>query len=419
MERCDDYKKENISDNKSKEIVEIENEIASQLPIDSLNKILPPESYIIGGAIRDIILKKSVKFSDLDVYVRCNQDEIVTTLNNLGYSETSKLPLKEKTYFFDEDSEYLYFDMDNRRVEVKFIGLARVEDLISLSDINLDCCAYDINEKCLIDKNIALSIKEKRLEFSNPELAKDDPFKVFSALKQIARFPDIEIPKETEEIIKSNIQKIYEYYVNNPNKRPKLKKLLCEINSKQVLNYFSDEQRIIFEGLEQKSSKLMVSSEYFSYGLNELSIEDFEKIQNFVKEKYGKRFDPLKLESRKVNSVILSKYEDGEIRSCCLFDGLRLYAIASSDIEDIFKMVENVIEHNRSIWTTISVDHKVLIKLSVSAGLQIEQNKEIIHKILSGQYPNYLNNTEFSEKDGYITFTRIGSGNPEQVLLRS
>lgn len=153
--------------------------------------------------------------------------------------------------------------------------------------------------------------------------------------------------------------------------------------------------------------------------MDELSLDNFEKIQNFVKEKYGKRFDPLKLESRKVNSVILSKYEDGGIRSCCLFDGLRLYAIASSDIEDIVRMVESVVEHNHSIWTTISASHKTLIKLSIGVGLQVEQNEEIIHRILSGQYSNYLNNTEFSEKSENVTFTRIGSGNPEQILLRS
>jgi tRNA nucleotidyltransferase/poly(A) polymerase len=406
-------------ENFSEEIMQIESRISAELPIDELSRILPSESYLIGGSIRDVILDKSVKHSDLDIYTRGSQADVIDLLVKAGYLEISEPSIQEKEYFFDEGGEYVYLYLDKKRVEIRFIGNVRINELISQSDINLNCCAYDINSKSIVDSAIALSVKSKKLQFSSPNIAKQDPLKILSALKQIARLPDIVILQETEEIIKDGIKYVYEYFLNNPEKRQKLKSLLCEINSSQAIKYFSEKQKYIFEGLETKSYKLNVTDRYASKNLSELSKDEYKNIQEFVKEKYGKRFDPLKLGSRKVNSVVFNQYENGSIKSCCLFDGLRLYAIASNDLIDIVEMVQDLVDYNYSIWTTISADHKLLIALSVKAGLKIENNKEVIHKILSGQYPNYLNNIDYNENDNMVTFTRNDSGNPEQVLLRN
>ncbi len=419
MEGCNQKETSGSKENSPEEIIRIESKILTELPIDDLSKILPPESYLIGGSIRDIILEKSVKCSDLDVYTRGSQEEIVDLLAKSGYSEISEPSIQDKEYFFDEGGEYLYFYLDKKIIELKFISNIKIEKLISQSDINLNCCAYNINNKNIVDNDIALSIKKKILQFSNPDVSKKDPLKIFSALKQIARLPDIKIPQETEKIIKDGVEYVYEYFLNNPGKKQKLKSLLCEINSSQAINYFSEKQKSIFEGLETKLYKLNVTEGYSSKNLSELSCDEYKNIQEFVKEKYGKRFDPFKLDSRKVNSVVFNQYDNGLIKSCCLFDGSRLYAIASNDLKDLVKMVRDLVDYNYSIWTTISIDHKLLISLSIKAGLKIENNKEVIHKILSGQNLNYLNNIDYNEKDNMVTFTRSNSDNPEQILLRN
>lgn len=403
----------------SERMVEIENKIPNELPISELSEILPPESYLIGGSIRDIILKKSVKLSDLDIYVRGDQKNTTDLLAKAGYSETPSPSIQEKEYFFDEGGKYVYFNLDGRRVEIKFIGNTEIGELISQSDINLNCCAYDINNRSIVDNDIALSIESKTLRFSNPRVSKSDPLKILSALKQIARLPDIKIPQETEEVIRNGIEYIYKYFLDKPEKKQKLESLLCEINSQQVINYFPEKYKTIFQGLETKMYKLNVPDGYSSRNLSELSDYEYKNIQSFVKRKYAKRFDPLKLGPRKVNSVVFNQHDNETIRSCCLFDGLRLYAIATDDLGDVSKMVHDLVDYNYSLYTTISLDHRLLIKLSVEAGLKIEDDKDVIHKILSGQYPNYLNNIDYNEKDAMVTFTRRNSHNPEQVLLRN
>ncbi|NCU28489.1 MAG: hypothetical protein EOM85_02350 [Candidatus Moranbacteria bacterium] len=278
--------------------------------------------------------------TDLDIYTRMTQNELVRELKKLGYSESKDINFTGNKYFFDENGLYSYFVFRNKKIEVKFIQDEKIENIANLSDINFNCCAYCINNKKIVyDKEIDL-IQNKILYFSNPKLAEKDPIKILSALKQIARLPDIQVPQETEETIKNGIGRVIEYFYNNPDKLYKLKDFLCEVNGSEVISYFPDNQKVILKSLETKKDKINISLDYVSKNINDLNEEEYKKILSFVMIKYGKRFDPSRANSKKINSVVYKKTNEGEITACCLFNGLRLYSIASNNINDIVEMVK-------------------------------------------------------------------------------
>ena len=95
--------------------------------------------------------------TDLDIYTRMTQNELVRELKKLGYSESKDINFTGNKYFFDENGLYSYFVFRNKKIEVKFIQDEKIENIANLSDINFNCCAYCINNKKIVyDKEIDL-----------------------------------------------------------------------------------------------------------------------------------------------------------------------------------------------------------------------------------------------------------------------
>lgn len=244
--------------------------------------------------------------------------------------------------------------------------------------------------------------------------------KMVGALKQISRIPNLKIPVETMEVINDSLSMFIDYFSNNPNRRHKLKPLFGNINSGQILKLFENfDTKDIFDGIDMKKSKLKVSNGYYSSAIAELDPAIRSKLSTFIASQFGKRFDPSKLFNDKINSVAYELDEKGDVISCCLIDGERLYTTSAVNSEKIVNLVSNLCKNNYNIWSTISITSTLLINLCPKAGLHVVEDSDLIEKILVSNYPGYKDKIVAETKRGHTVFSKKDSGDTPQVLVMS
>lgn len=175
----------------------------------------------------------------------------------------------------------------------------------------------------------------------------------------------------------------------------------------------------LIEQLNLKKEKLVVDSPYVSKTIQELDPTTIVKIGLLIKKQFGKRFDMDKLFNDNVSSVVYEENSEGEIISCCLIDGERMYSTASTSREAITKLVASLVKNNYNIWASISIESRLLIKLSEKAGLKPLADPDLIRKILESHYPHYEGRIIITVESGYFVFTKLGSDDKPQVLVLS
>jgi len=406
---------------KTEEILRVESAIKESLPIDELVRIFGKETYLIGGAVRDVILNKNP--SDLDLMSRMPVDAIRKNLEDAGFIEMEweeDGKFMEGKYSFKKGTNVFNLTIDEREVQVASIGEKEVSELISTADINLSCCAFDLNSLKIIDPDFMLEIMDKELRFIDLELAKNDPMKIVNALKQISRLPDLKVSSETMEIINQSMPMVIDFFIKNPHRRHKLRPLFGNINSGQVLSLFENfDIGDILDDIDMKKSKLNVSDVYFSKTVEELAPDIKDKLSVFVASQFGKRFDSKKLFNEKVNSVAYELDDSGEIVSCCLMGGERLYATSSVNSEKIVSLVSDLCKHNYNVWSTISITSTHLINLCPKAGLHIVEDPALIERVLISNYPGYKDKLIIKTKRGHSVFSKEESNDTPQVLVMS
>lgn len=402
------------------EVEKIEKEIERTLPIAKIVEIFGTNTYLIGGYIRDVILGKNVSNSDFDLMTRTPLDEVITKLHDLGYSRSNSLKFSDRKYSMKEGTGVINILIDGQEIQVGFVGNQSIDNLISLADINLNCCAFDLGSRKIINLKILDKISHRELEFCSPEIAKDDPMKIISALKQISRLPDLKISEETINIIKESLPLVIEYFRRNPNRRHKLKSLLGNINSKEILNLFDAyNTNDIFEGMELKRSFLKVSDKYRACPIDLLDSIIRNKIADLITSQYGRRLNKNKIFNNKINSVVYELDNKQNVVACCLIDRERIYSVAATNEDLIVNLVSDLCNNNYNVWATVSMSNKHIIDLSVKAGLRLVNDPETMRKILMANYPEYGNRIITKINGSYTTFSKLDSEDIEQVLLLS
>jgi hypothetical protein len=410
----------NQNENERVDISIIEDTIKKILPINEIKDIFGDRTYLIGGAIRDLIIGKNIQTSDFDLMTRMPLEQIIENFDKKGYKKSTIGKFNEKEYSMKEGVGVINTMINGREIQIGIKGESTIEDLIQSGDINLNCCAFDLGSDKIINENYFDEIQKKELKFCNPTSALDNPMIIISALKQISRLPDLIIPLETDSIIRKSIPSVIEYFCNNKDRKHKLIQILGNINSAQALEYFDEyDKRYIFDELKTKKDRLKISDSYTSVSAPNLSEENKDKLSLLIAEKLGKRFVKDKLFNSKISSVIYKLDENGNPLSCCLMDGERMYLATAINTDEMVKIVSNLCKYNYNIWTTIDLSHKQLIKLSQKTGLTEVIDKKVIEKILTNYNPSYKDKLIVEEKGGCTVFSKKDSDDPPQVLLRS
>lgn len=405
---------------KDPKILNIEKELVDILPLNQMMQIFGQNTFLIGGFLRDLSLGRNMLNSDLDLMTRLPPETIVENFKIYGYEESENKEFEDNKYFFNSDKTIINTVIGGRKIQVGMIGSYDAETLLSLGDITMNCCAFDIYKKKILNLQFMDDVLSKKLKFCSPEEAKKDPWKIVSALKQISRVPDLNIPQETIEIIKSCIPLVVDYFVDNPSEISDLRSIFGNINTKEVLDLFEGcDTKGIFEDMPSKKQILETSHKYNSVPIDHLDDEIRNKIIELAKKSYGRRLQLDKLFSDKINSVVYEIDDKNNILSCCLISGERIYAIASIDANSIVGLVSDLCKHNHIVWTTISLSRQHIINLAQKAGLKLVSNPDLIRKILINNHPEYQGRITIKQKQGLFVFVKEGLDDTEQVLLIS
>jgi len=399
------------------DILAVEKILAEELPVQEFIEIFGKETYLIGGVVRDVILHKSIYDSDFDLMTRSSLGEVIDNLEKLGYSETTEDKFVEGKFSIKREVGVLNVLISGRQVQVGFIEDKSIDELTLMGDVNMNCCAFDLNNKRIINRDNFKEVSDRDLYFCNSELAGKDPMKILSALKQISRIPDLKVSEETEKIMLDSLQMLIDFFVENPNRRHKLKSIFGNINSGSVMKMFDGiDTKGIFDEFEIKRVKMNAPEGYSSFSMAELSEDVRLGIEKLIISQFGKRLNPEKIFNKKVNSVFC-EISEGEVVSCALMDGERMYAVASASPERMIKMVSSLIKSNYNLWTTISDSRKYLIDMSKTAGLKLVDDPALIEKILVSNYPDYLGRIVVEKKGDHFVFTKKDSEDAPQALL--
>jgi len=378
------------------------------------------ETFLIGGFVRDLALGKNLVNSDFDLMTRMPHEQVIPNLHRNGFIEGDRQEFEEDKYSFNSGGNIINMMMRGRRMQVGLVDQLDTDTLISLGDITMNCCAFDLGNQKLLNLEMLSDAINKKLIFCSPDEARKDSWKIISALKQISRMPDLVAPKETWEVIKSSITPVIDYFANNPSELPELQKICNNLNSREVLNLFDGyDTKGIFDSIKSQKPVLETSEKYKSVAIESLDSDIRQNIINLAKKSYGRRLDLDKLFNDKINSVVYEINNQNEVISCCLISGERIYAIASTNADSIVNLVRDLCQNNYSVWATISQSNRYLIDLAQKAGLKLIENPGIIEKILTNNYPEYIDRVLINEQGRHVTFTKKDSDDTEQVLLVS
>jgi len=385
--------------------------------IDQIRELFDTNVYLVGGAVRDIIWGKRI--NDLDFKVFLPIQKIIEIIEKIGFVKCKDYKTKEGEYYISSFPGVLGLNMGGRDVHLSEAYSPDIKELIKRGDINFNCCSYDIHTRKILNPEYIEEIKAKELKFANSRFAKEDPTIVINALAQISKLPDIIIPEETDCIIKESIPKINKFLKQNPNYKYLFDNICTSLNSEEALAYLGDYREDIVKNTYNKKPKLYVSSETFhSEEIEKLSNLQRKKIFEIVQKAYGKTFDPSKVFNGHSNSVVWQEKNE-EIISCGIIDGERLYSAAAKDRLSWIRLVSEITKNNYNLWGTVDYRNTKIRALCSLAGLKLENNPQIIEKILKTKSHKYKE-LKISNCDG-MTIFRKGDVPQEkpQILMRS
>jgi hypothetical protein len=398
----------------------VEHAIQEILPINQLQSLFGPETYLIGGAVRGLILGENIDNRDFDLMTRMPLDEAIKNLESAGYTRTEESKFSENQFSMKDRTGVVNLLLMGREVQVGFKGDQTIESLIATGDVNLNCCAFSLENRKIINPEVFEEILEHRLLFCDPESAKKDPMKLLSALKIISRMPQIRVEEETQQVIQEGLAGFVDFFEKNPDRRHKLRALFGNINSGEVMQLFSGiDQKGIFGEMESTRVRPEVSVKYNSSFVEDLSDENKQKIVRLIREKFGQKLEEEKLFNAKIKSAVYKINEHGEAVACCLMDRKRIYLAAAIDSEEIVSIVADLCYNNDYIWTTISINRNLLINLSLKTGLHPVADPMEIQRILVSNYPEYAGKIKTETIRGRVVFTKDGSMDGPQLLLLS
>lgn len=395
--------------------------LENNIDVNFIINVLGKNSFVIGGVTRDVTLGRKISSSDIDIMTRDKQDEVLSRLDALGYKEAVfGEKFSENAYSIKKDKGVLNFLLNGKECQVGFVGDLPVETLVKNADLNINCLAYNLSSRKILNPSLVDTILGGEIAFANLEYASSDVMKRVSALKQISRMPDFTVSEDTMSILQKGMPDLVSYFLDNPDRLHKIQSCFNNINSGFVENMiisFSDNGIDLVNKIDKKFE--IKTSHDFS-DIESLSSSDKLQIFELIQEQYGKRFEEAKLFSQnKITGVSYIK-ENNLIEACCLFDRRRIYSVAAKSSEKIVSLVRDICENNNGIWATATISNKGIISLSQKAGLNCVTDIVLAEKILVSNYPHYKDRLVFDkDKEGRVIYNKIASQDKTAILLMS
>ena len=250
--------------------------------LDSILGFLPKGSYLVGGYIRDIILRRETEEVDVDIVVPLNAIQIGKNIaNNIG----------SKFIILDEKREIIRIFFNHIYIDIANQISSTIEGDLSKRDLSINSIAFLFEKKCLFDPLNGL----KDLEFSllrtySEKNLLNDPLRILRCFRFFSEL-NFKIDPKLINFIKKNKGKLYfvaperinyeiKKIVNGPNALEAVilvKKLnIFGSNDFYKDSFFLDLQKINFSELNKNEKEEFLPLFFIGQILDESSLEKFK-----------------------------------------------------------------------------------------------------------------------------------------------
>ena len=257
-------------------------ELERSIKFHNLNSILgflPKGSYLIGGYIRDIILRRETEEVDFDIVVPLNAIQIGKNIaNNIG----------SKFIILDEKREVIRIFLNHIYIDIANQISSTIEGDLSKRDLSINSIAFLFEKNCLFDPFNGL----KDLEFSllrtySEENLLDDPLRILRCFRFFSEL-NFKIDPKLINFIKKNKGKLY--FVAPERINYEIKKIVNGSNALEAIillrkfnifgssdlykdSFFLDLQKINFSEINKNEKEKFLPLFLIGQILDEVSLE--------------------------------------------------------------------------------------------------------------------------------------------------
>jgi len=247
--------------------------------LDLILGFLPKGSYLVGGYIRDIILKRVTEEVDVDIVVPLNAIEIGKKIaDNIG----------SKLIILDEKREVVRIFLNHIDIDIANQVASTVEGDLCSRDFSINSIAFLLDKKCLLDPLNGLKDLEISLLRTHSEKnLLNDPLRILRCFRFVSEL-NFQIDLNLITFIKKNKVKLYlaakerinyeiQKIVNGANALDAvllIKKLniFC-IDNLSEDSFFLDLEKINYSELNQEEKEKFLPSFFIAQILDVVSLE--------------------------------------------------------------------------------------------------------------------------------------------------
>ena len=178
-------------------------ELEKSIKLNHLNYILsflPKGSYLVGGYIRDIILKRVTEEIDFDIVVPSNALEIGKKISD---------NIESKFIILDKKREVVRIILNKICIDIANQVSATIDGDLRSRDFSINSIAFSFDKRCLFDplnglKDLKLSLLRTHSEIN----LLNDPLRILRCFRFVSEF-NFKIHPNLITFIKKNKRKLY------------------------------------------------------------------------------------------------------------------------------------------------------------------------------------------------------------------
>ena len=178
-------------------------ELERSIKFHNLNSILdflPKGSYLVGGFIRDIILRREPEDVDVDIVVPLNAIQIGKKIaNNIG----------SKFVILDEKREVIRIFLNHIYIDIANQVSSTIKGDLCSRDFSINSISFFLDKKCLFDPlNGLADLKLSLLRTNSENNLLDDPLRILRCFRFVSEL-NFKIDPNLITFIKKNKDKLY------------------------------------------------------------------------------------------------------------------------------------------------------------------------------------------------------------------
>ena len=167
---------------------------------NSILSFLPKGSYLVGGYVRDIIMKRVTKEVDVDIVVPCNAIEIGKKISD---------NIKSKFIILDKKREVVRIILHGISIDIANQVSSTIEGDLRARDFSINSIAFLLDKKCLFDPLNGIKDLELALLRTHSEInLLNDPLRILRCFRFVSEL-NFKVDLNLITFIKKNKGKLY------------------------------------------------------------------------------------------------------------------------------------------------------------------------------------------------------------------